>query len=196
MENAQEQKLRLEVILNKTQPDNHLLTKKLYVSSFETSKPIKQDTNFDFDLHSDFGNLSMAKQLQKSSFECNNSNQLRAMGPDQVYGLGQMNIVSKTIGSEQKKLTSLLAQQTDPMQNSDNYSAKNFLEKYGSTTFNNLEDFSVKSIDLQENSLKTKLGAHLTPQQIDAVIEKYPKENSIEKLVYLARCLTSSEDDF
>ncbi len=194
LETVQEnkQKLRLEVILNK-QPDNHLLTRKLLVNPFE---PIKQDTNFDFDLHTDFGSLSIAQQLHKNPFEINHSSQLRAMGPDQVFNPGQMNMIPKTIGSEQKKLTSLLAQQTSLVKNTDNYSAMNFLDKYGSSTFNNLADFSNKSTDLQENNLKVRLSSHLNPIQIEQVIEKYPNETSIEKLVYLARCLTTSEDDF
>lgn len=197
LETAQNEKRILEVILNKSQSDQKhagLLTKKLFVSqhvpdNIQKSEIQKNKCNFSFE--TDLSSMSLKNQLQQQQNTFETRPMLRAMGPDPIYS----QITSQS--NKPNKLSTLLAQQPDSMGGpTAGFMKNNFLDKYGSLTFNNLEDFANKNVNTPENRLRSQLIGHLTQEQADDVIRKYPNEVDIEKLVYLARCLPPSEDDF
>lgn len=195
LDQAHEQKLRLEVILTKNQPDTYhnlpqLLTKKLSVSppqprdNTNKEKPIEKKNFSTFDQNSlYFNSLNLSDQIQTkfgNTVPC-----LRAMGPEQINCQPPKNT-----------LTNLLAKQTDSLSDSNIFD-KNFFERYGSSTMNNMDNFSMNNSEKPgESRLKMQLIQHLTHELADEVIRRYPNETDVDKLVYLARCLTTPDDDF
>lgn len=201
--------LRLEVVKN--QPEQYvlnpssLLTKKISISPpvlKETNDKI--DENFDYDLNSDpltFNSMSITSQIQQKKYEC--GPMLRAMGPEATsYELDPIlremhseHINNKS--SNNKKLSNLLAKETENLTDLNLFSPKDFLERYGSSTFNNLEDYSMRNSNVSsDESIRGQLIKKLSESLADQVMKKYPKETDIEKLIYLSRCLATSEDDF
>lgn len=189
LDQAQEQKLRLEVILTKNQPETYhnLLTKKISVSPPQQPRDkekILEKNNFsNFDQNSlDFNSLALSDRLQTkfvNTVPC-----LRAMGPEQI-----------SCQPPKNTLTNLLAKQTDSISDSNPFD-KNFFQRYGNSTMKNMDNFSISNSEKPENRLKKQLILSLTHELADEVIRKYPNETDVDKLIYLARCLTTPDDDF
>ena len=98
----------------------------------------------------------------------------------------------KPNSSSSKMLSNLLAKDAKSMPDS----SLNFLDRYGSSNFNNLEDFSKRNSESPEDHIKGRLLKTLTLEQTNQVMAKYSNEKDIGKLIYLARCLATTEDDF
>lgn len=224
LDQAQENKMRYEIIINKNQPTENnnlqyiqqqqanfnsyslnnnthgLVTKKLSVSPpLRYNNNVKNNENIDQNnvkntknfgyptVIGGFKNMSLTNSIKT----VNQGPILRAMGPESGP-VPNFQITKKN------PLQNLLAKEPEIINSDSNlFNTQNFLERYGSSAFNGLEDFSSMSNDIVSNDmLKTQLGLTLKKELAEEVMRKYPQETEVEKLIYLARCLTTSEDDF
>lgn len=190
------QKMRLEITKNPPEPIiqqqqqqllqhtnsfNHLYTKKFVV---EQSQLNEKATPFECKVEPHSLNL-MVNFDQRSV--------LRAMGPETTdYDSFLSNDMAQASTNSNKKLSNLLAKDAKSMPDSN----LNFLDRYGSSNFNNLEDFSKKNSLSPEDNIKNMLLKTLNMEQTNMVMRQYPMEKDIGKLVYLARCLACTDDDF
>lgn len=188
------QKMRLEITKNPPEPTlqqqqnqltnglNHLYTKKLVV---EHSQLNEKAAPFE------------CKVVEPPSLNLmvnfDQRNVLRAMGPETTdYDTFMSSDMSQASQNSNKKLSNLLAKDTKSMPDSN----LNFLDRYGSSNFNNLEDFSKRNSHSPEDNIKNMLMKQLSMEQTNMVMKQYPMEKSIDKLIYLARCLATTDDDF
>lgn len=187
------QKMRLEITKNPPEPTiqqqllqqtnsfNHLYTKKFVVDQSQLNE---RATPFECKVEPPSLNL-MVNFDQRSV--------LRAMGPETTdYDSFMSSDMAQASSNSNKKLSNLLAKDTKSMPDSN----LNFLDRYGSSNFNNLEDFSKRNSHSPEDNIKNMLLKTLSMEQTNMVMRQYPMEKDIGKLVYLARCLTCTDDDF